>query len=1188
MHLKKIEIQGFKSFPEYTLIEFDRGMTAIVGPNGSGKSNVTDAVRWVLGEQSVRTLRGGKMEDVIFNGTQSRRAMNYAEVSITIENSDRQLDIDYSEVQVTRRLYRSGESEYQINHVNCRLKDILQLFMDTGLGKDGYSIVGQGRIDDILSTRSEDRRKVLEEASGIVKFKARKEEAERKLLSAEQNLLRISDILGELGDQIGPLKEQSEKTRLYHRTYTEWKEMDIGLCLHMIDRNQAFLSTSDEEYSRIDEEIRRQEDVILELRDKNRLLTEKSAEIEDKLDEYREKKSNVNERIHEIQSALAVIAERRNQLNERLNIGSSDDSHARDEIERIENSLRDQAGKIEKHRFQKDKYERALSVKEAEMQALLSTMDDSLQKVNAVKNKMEKTAEELFDFKERSQILSSEIMVFDSKLKSLSDERIIIISEKDKCSASADETDTIHRSITTELSETQNRMTRTQEILDNIRSKSDEIRNQIEQKRREHDNVAFRIKTLQELENSKEGYQEPVRRLISDSNTNSELSDKMIGIIGDLIRVPREYETAIEIALGQSIHNIVTRTENDAKDLIDYLKSEKKGRATFLPVSTIKSRILEESQTKAAKAGKGFVGIASDLISHDESLRDIFGNLLGKIVIVDTLTNALDIARSSGFSFRLVSLDGDVVNPGGSMTGGSIRKQGTGLLGRTRELQELPEKLAETEKQIRELEAQSKETERNGIDIARETKSLDDRIRSLSVQRVKTESELFALLEENKRLNNRLGNTEKELESISSKRLSAFGDLEEITQTISEHEKEINLLRASLEQSDSDQKDIQNQLDDMRSDISDLRISVESISISLAGAIEINDILIREKNGFSDGLKRIVSEREQARMEIDSLNHEEEEKSRLRDELSVEMDIIDSRVKQWIIDKEEIEQQLSGFIDRLSHATSRLSSFQTEQAKTDAKRERYALELDELKNRLWEEHEITYDNAQSFRLEIDSVQTIQKRLNELKNELREIGPVNANAIDEYTRVNERYEFMTGQKADIEKAMVDLKSIINSLVEEMRSLFLTHFAMINENFNAVFSDLFNGGTAEIILEEGEDVLSCNIDIRAQPPGKRLQSISLLSGGERCLTAIAILFAILQLRPSPFCVLDEVEAALDDVNIGRFTDFVKRYTAKSQFILVTHRKGTMEACDRMYGVTMQERGISKILSMRLDNS
>jgi len=623
----------------------------------------------------------------------------------------------------------------------------------------------------------------------------------------------------------------------------------------------------------------------------------------------------------------------------------------------------------------------------------------------------------------------------------------------------------------------------------------------------------------------------------------------MIGIIGDLIRVPREYETAIEIALGQSIHNIVTHTDNDAKDLIDYLKNEKKGRATFLPVSTIKSRILEESQIKAAKAGKGFVGIASDLISHDESLRDIFGNLLGKIVIVDTLTNALDIARSSGFSFRLVSLDGE---------------------------------------QIRELEAQSKETERNGIDIARETKSLDDRIRSLSVQRVKTESELFALLEENKRLNNRLGNTEKELESISSKRLSAFGDLEEITQTISEHEKEINLLRASLEQSDSDQKDIQNQLDDMRSDISDLRISVESISISLAGAIEINDILIREKNGFSDGLKRIVSEREQARMEIDSLNHEEEEKSRLRDELSVEMDIIDSRVKQWIIDKEEIEQQLSGFIDRLSHATSRLSSFQTEQAKTDAKRERYALELDELKNRLWEEHEITYDNAQSFRLEIDSVQTIQKRLNELKNELREIGPVNANAIDEYTRVNERYEFMTGQKADIEKAMVDLKSIINSLVEEMRSLFLTHFAMINENFNAVFSDLFNGGTAEIILEEGEDVLSCNIDIRAQPPGKRLQSISLLSGGERCLTAIAILFAILQLRPSPFCVLDEVEAALDDVNIGRFTDFVKRYTAKSQFILVTHRKGTMEACDRMYGVTMQERGISKILSMRLDNS
>ncbi len=1188
MHLKKIEIQGFKSFPEYTLIEFDKGMTAIVGPNGSGKSNVTDAVRWVLGEQSVRTLRGGKMEDVIFNGTQSRRAMNFAEVSITIDNSDRHLDIDYSEIQVTRRLYRSGESEYQINHVNCRLKDILQLFMDTGLGKDGYSIVGQGRIDDILSTRSEDRRKVLEEASGIVKFKARKEEAERKLLSAEQNLIRISDILGELSDQVGPLKEQAEKAKLYHRTYDEWKEMDIGLTLHLIDRNQAFLSTADEEFSRINEEILRREDEILSLRDKNRLLTEKSSDIEDRLDKLRTDKADLGERIHEVQSALAVITDRRKQLSERLNSGQDDDSQARVQLERLDASVKDQASKIDTLKSQKDKYDQALQKKEEEMKSLIATLDQSLKKINASKVKMETLAEEIFDYKEQAQSLSSEIMLFDSKVKSLSDERVILISEKDKFSAISEDFQTQLSSVAAELSLAKKQFSGKQSKLDQLRSEAEEYRKQTDQKQREKDNVSFRIKTLQELESSKEGYQEPVRRLVSDAKTDRSLSGKIVGILGDLIHVPVKYETAIEIALGSAIHNIVTQTDGDAEDLIDYLKQNKHGRATFLPINTIKGRYLEDHQIKAAKSGKGFLGIASELVTFDDSIQEIIGNLLGRIAIVDTLKNAMDIAKSSGFSFRLVSLDGDVVNPGGSLTGGSIRRQGTGILGRARELETLPARVLNIDQEIQAIEKLFADSEEAGKIVARESKALDERIRDLSVLTAKLESEATGRSTEMKRLETRLEIVDKELRTLSTKRLTVQSDHEELLLALKEHDKELSLIRASLDQSDLDHKEVQNELDDLRSDISDLRISAESVAISLAGALEISDMLEREKQGFSTGLQKILAEREQAKVEIIRLAGEEEEKSVIRDELLEKDASIEESVKQLIIEKDEIEQQLSGFIDRLSNSASGLAHCQTEQAKAEAKRERYLLEIDEHKNRMWEDHEITYDNAQSYRLEIDSVQALQKRITELKNEIRDIGPINANAIEEYAKVSDRFEFMSKQKEDIEKARADLQKIIGELVAEMREQFLKHFAIINENFNTVFSDLFNGGTAEIILDDNEDVLTCDIDIRAQPPGKRLQSISLLSGGERCLTAIAILFAILQLRPSPFCVLDEVEAALDDVNISRFTEFVRRYTAKSQFILVTHRKGTMEACDRMYGVTMQERGISKILSMRLDNS
>jgi len=1188
MHLKKIEIQGFKSFPEYTLIEFDKGMTAIVGPNGSGKSNVTDAIRWVLGEQSVRTLRGGKMEDVIFNGTQSRRAMNYAEVSITIDNSDGVLEIDYSEVQVSRRLYRSGESEFQINHVNCRLKDVLRLFMDTGLGKDGYSIVGQGRIDEILSSRSEDRRKVIEEASGIVKYKARKEEAERKLLSTEQNLIRISDILAELSEQIEPLEDQAKKAKQYHRLYEEWKELDIGLSLHLIDRNRAFLSVSDQDAASVTEEVRTHEDSIIRLRNQNRELTEKSSQIEDMLEEAREKKTAVANEMHAVMSSIAVLSDRRKQLSARLLNEKNNDENFQTEIERLDHEFSFQCKKMETLGKQREKFSSELFDKEKEMSEILSSMDLSQKKKSSLRARMEEISGELFEYREQSQALSSELMIMDSRIKNLSDDRITIISEKDTQSAVNEDAQTELQKLNKDFTKMSEDLSVAEKNLSETRKGASEIIQSLEQKSRELDNVHFRTKTLEELEKSREGYQEPVRRLMSDASGNSQVSSLIVGILGELIRVPKEYETAIEIALGQSMHNIVTNTDKDAENLIEHLKTNKLGRATFLPINTIRSRELEPSAKKVVEAAKGFIGIASDLIRFDGSLSGIVGNLLGKIAIFDRLDNALKTASLSGFSIKIVTLEGDVVNAGGSLTGGSIRRQGTSLLGRARELEELGVRSSNLSGEIALLKSSREESELEIKKIAREHASLDEKIRNLQLNRVKKESEIEKRKTDIDKFAHRLSLVEKEIEGISAKRLTIQKDRDELVQSVNESENELIRIRSSITENDEIQRSVQEKLDEIRSEIGDLKISVESLEISLKGANEICEMINREKSSHSEGLRKMIAEREQAKVEVEVLKTEEDSKQILKQELTGREEHIISTIKSLMLEKEEIEHQLSGFIDRLSSESSRLTQFQNEQTRLEAKRERYTSEIDDLKNRLWEDHEITYDNAQSFRLEIDNVQPIQKKLVDLKNELKEIGPVNMNALEEFERVNERYTFTTAQKNDIELAKVNIQGIIDELVVEMRQQFLTHFEQINENFKVVFSDLFNGGTAEIILEDQEDILGCGIDIRAQPPGKRLQSLSLLSGGERCLTAIAILFAILQLRPSPFCVLDEVEAALDDVNVNRFTDFVRRYTAKSQFILVTHRKGTMEACDRMYGVTMQERGISKILSMRLGDS
>ena len=1188
MHLKKLEIQGFKSFPEYTLIEFDKGMTAIVGPNGSGKSNVTDAIRWALGEQSVKTLRGSKMEDVIFNGTQSRRAMNFAEVSMTIDNSDGKLPIEYYEVQVTRRLYRSGESEYQINHVNCRMKDILQLFMDTGLGKDGYSIIGQGRVDDILSTKSEDRRKVLEEASGIVKFKTRKEEAERKLNSAEQNLVRINDILEELKNQIGPLSEQAEKAKKYHQLYDEWKKDDIAVILHMIDRNKVFLDGSAEERASLKKAIEDQENLVLKIRSENRELTERSAQLEEEIENTRQERSDITEQIHEINGQMLLLKERHDQLLLRIKSAEGSDDEQAQEIERLDKDIAESEEQIKKMQQEKDNLSNELAAVEESHKVLMDKMAGNQAKQSELRRKIDVLTEELFETREMVSNLSADMMVRDARIKSLSEDRMIMISERDEAHERRNQLDEDMKRVLKESAELATQVSDKQIELAQMRKKDDDMASDIEAKQRLLSNIDFSIKTLENLEKSREGYQESVRRLLSSTDKDPRLSSKVIGILGELVKVDQEYETAIEIALGNAVHNVVTQNDRDASDLIDHLKKNHLGRVTFLPIDSIKPRLLEENFLRDAKRSRGYIGLASELVETRPELRDIIDNLLGRIVVVDELENGIAMAKAARYMYRVVSLAGDVVNPGGSLTGGSINKKATNLLGRARELEEMRKKKTTVTREIAKIEAQRQEFALQIKDVAREQMAMEEKLQKASLDQIRAESALKTADDDYKKALERISSVEKELETISAAKLSSSKDLEEAKLVITEREDEIADLKEKVNSSTDKVEQEQLDLEKMRAQISDLRVRIEGVNGTIAATNEKIGMFENEKNKKREDSERLKKECEQAKADVEKIKKDFEEQANFKEGLKLEDEKFEQKIRTILQEKEELEGRLTGFIDNVTAATQKLSSLQNEQTKLDSKLERYELEVDDCKNRLWENHELTYDNASEYRMEIDNLNAMQKRINELRSKIKEIGAVNVNAVDEYQKINERYEFMCAQRDDIEKAKADLAKVIEDLIREMKQQFMDHFTQINENFKTVFADLFNGGTAEILLENEEDVLNCGIDIKAQPPGKKLQSLSLLSGGERCLTAIALLFAILQLRPSPFCVLDEVEAALDDANVNRFTDFVRRYCVKSQFILVTHRKGTMEACDRMYGVTMQERGISKILSMRLSET
>lgn len=1188
MYLKKLEIQGFKSFPEYTLIEFDRGMTAVVGPNGSGKSNVTDAIRWVLGEQSVKSLRGGKMEDVIFNGTQSRKAMNYAEVSITLDNSDRFVDYDYSEIQLTRRLYRSGESEYQINHVNCRLKDIVGMFLDTGLGKDGYSIVGQGRVDEILSTKSEDRRRVIEEASGIVKYKVRKEEAERKLNSTDQNLTRIDDILSEISANIGPLKEQSEKATAYNKAYEELKSKDIALLVRKIDVANDAMGDSASVKEKLENEIKEQEDRYLELRNSNSELNKQSEDLEIEIEDKRQELSDVTEEMHDLSSDIRIADERRKQLTEKIEDATLEVKEVTSEINKLNEDYAKMNEAADNLLTKANEYDKEATRLSNERAMLLDQFKASERSQDTIRKSIEDKTNELIDTKDKLNSAEIQIANYDERIKELSDNSVTARQTIDDLQKELTDADKSWRDMMSQEGDVTSDIDTRNEKLKELRKTESKLLAGYETDNRKFLSEKARLKTLVELEKRKEGYQESVRRLLNHVESNSSFKSGIVGVVGDLISTDKEYETAIEIALGSSIHNIVTYSEDDAADLIKELKNNRLGRVTFLPIENIKARPIDDSTERKASGKIGYIGIASDLITYDSKIKDIISNLLGRIIICEDMNSARDIAKSISYSVRVITLDGDCINPGGSLTGGSVRQSSGGILGRGREIEELQTTINTLEQNLAVSEAKRQEIDEEIGDIEREIAQLNEQLKFFAMERVKAESTYKNLEAKITEIKNSVSITENSIKEISTNRLKLIDDLEELKLIAGEIEGDLDDARADIIKSDSESKEFNENLDRLRDAINEAKTNAEKVLTDRNGKLEMARIYKGEATKREESLSVKKAEMSENQAQIETLTKEIEEMSSARAELSVKAETMQKTVTALNEKKAIIDKDLSSYIGRITDINDEINNLRNKYNNLVNKYERYINDIDFSKNRLWEDYETTYDNVRGVYPEVTDQAQATKDIARLKGQIKNLGAVNPNAIEEYKEVSERYEFMTSQRNDIAEAKANLEKVISEIVAEMKQQFIEHFNIINENFKTVFTDLFNGGTAEIILGDPEDVLNCTIEIKAQPPGKKLQSLTLLSGGERCLTAIALLFGILQLRPSPFVILDEVEAALDDVNVTRFTDFVRRYTTRSQFILVTHRKGTMEACDRMYGVTMQERGISKILSMRLGDN
>ena len=1179
MYLKRIEMQGFKSFADKTVLEFKPGITTVIGPNGSGKSNISDAIRWVLGEQSMKSLRGAKSEDIIFAGTQARKSLGFAEVSIVIDNNDNKLPIEYSEVTVTRKIYRSGETGYFINKVPCRLKDILELFMDTGIGKDGYSIIGQGKIDEILSNKSEDRRHIFEEAAGIVKYRTRKQESEKKLEQTKLNLLRINDILAEIEANIEPLKLQSDKAKQFLDLREELKSIEVGLFIYNINTYKEKL-----------EQLVKDEDIITSQKEaedsKMEALQASKEELRQVVDDITAQIENMQNIGFESSNKIEKINSEIGISNERIQNNSANKQRLEAEIlevkSRIEELKEEQKQKLEKKTnltSNKEKFEKELAEKETELAELSK-------KLSAKELEIEGKKQIVQDNIDKKYELAAEINTQDVNYENLEKRKKQLKNEIDSVISELDSTRYGKNEISKGFYDIESKRNIAVENLEKSVQAKEQNMQKLKQYEEEISKLTYtqrmkqaRHQFLIETEKEKEGYNKTVKSLLVACDKDSNLNKGIHGVLANLISVEKEYETAIEMCLGQSLQNIVTSTEQDAKKMIEYLRTNSLGRASFLPIASVQGKKLD----KLTKMD-GVIGIASDLVKCKKEYEQIILSLLGRTVVVEDMDTAIALAKKDKYSFRIVTLKGDIISSSGSISGGSVQTKTVNILGRSREIEDLEKELKKLEKQIADKTAEKEEYASSIGDSIEETAKLEKELQEIEIVYATEKQKMVAVEENITRLENRLAKlkeevtqTEKQKEENRLLKEQKEAEIQTLTEQMEE-------LKKVIEEFALNNKDNQKYIDDLNFDITNLKISVTSFDESessieemverISQDIKNNEQSIENKN---QNILAITEENTKLEQTITEYNNQIEQ---------IKQEVTNSGTKVEELKQERIakNEKLVNTENEIQSQFSTLESLKEQIIKLDVKKTKLEQDLQQVVESLWNEYELTPNSTEEYQ-KPNNVATAQKQVNSLRNKIKDLGSINIDSIEEYKKTKERYDFMSEQRLDLENTASKLRKIIGDMTTTMQNQFKEKFELINKNFNEVFTELFNGGKAELILENEENILECGIDIRVQPPGKKLQNMMLLSGGEKAFTAIALLFAILKINPAPFCILDEIEAALDDVNVYRFAEYLKKFCKQTQFLVITHRKGTMEAGDSVYGVTMEENGISKLLSIKL---
>lgn len=1178
MFLKSLEMQGFKSFPDKTVLEFGKGITSVVGPNGSGKSNISDAVRWVLGEQSTKNLRGSKMEDVIFSGTGVRRAQGFAEVTLRLDNTDRALKCDKDEVAVTRRYYRSGESEYLLNGETCRLKDVNEMFMDTGLGRDGYSMVSQGRVADMVSSKSSQRRDMLEEAAGISHYRYRRNDANRKLDQAEENMIRLRDILTELEDRVGPLKLQSEKAQKFLVLAEEKKDLEIGLWLHTIDKvreqlraHEDKLNTATAQYEAVEKEL---EGIVEQME----AAIKGSQDITVEIDEIRQGASSLEEQAAQLDAQVAVELNSIEHNNQTIARITREMEIAVESKQNLDDEITETMKTVELLKnAEKQKREQLASATE-QIEGIRTQSREFVEKIAALSEEISKYAVKLGDCRVEISTANSSVEEINSRLETIDDIAVSRSNAEKELTAKKAECE-LNLSKAKEAVVSIGNSLRGYELKVQSRTeKAEQSRREIDELGLDIDRCKSRAKMLDDLEKNMDGYSGSVKAVMREVKRGTLRG--IHGVLSQLISVDEQYSVAIETALGAALQNIVTESENDAKRAINFLKDNKSGRATFLPLTAIKSRRLEE---KGLDDCFGYVAVASELVGCDKKYSNVIDSLLARTVVVEDMDCAIMIAKKYSHRIKLVTLDGQVLNQGGSMTGGS-RSQNSGILSRANEIERLHAESARlTEKQERmqaeykallgELSACRADLSGTQADLARGQEDV-----------IRCESELTLVTE-------KLEDTRRSISELAEEKNTAGERLAALNRTIEQAranaralEEQSAALRLEIESANSgraklseDESDLQKQENRAKMDIlsvqKDVQAKMEAVALlrhRMANqGIKMED-LNREINEIAcknTEIKENITILEQQAVELRNKGKSSKDDVAKLIEKKNELDALAASMRQGERDRLDNREKLSGEVARL------------EERKVIMEKE-----LDDTVSKLYDEYQLTRNEALALEIELGDPAEAKRKLQELKNKIRALGSVNVSAIEEYKEVSERYEFMSAQIQDIEKSIAELEKLIAELTSKMAAQFREQFTKINRYFGETFSELFDGGKAELILEDEHNVLECPIEIKVQPPGKNVQNIDLLSGGEKGLSAIALLFAILKVSPAPFCFFDEVEAALDEVNVSRYAQYARRMTKNTQFILITHRRGTMEEADVLYGVTMQEKGVSKLLELK----